>query len=143
MHIKKGKLCCVRQHCFGHEKNHSNFAKFVRRKKEDWHFYFNPTGIFTSTQLFVQNHESQCCQSTLGFLPKIPFKLTQSIQFLTLKPIKGTLGFILKMLKKIGRWRHKSEISKRNVKTMISPLLFCLLRWLGCQKKQYDQLKFI
>ena len=57
---KKGKLCCVRQHCFGHEKNHSNFAEFVRRKKEDWHFYFNPTGIFTSTQLFVQNHESQC-----------------------------------------------------------------------------------
>ena len=40
---KKGKLCCVRQHCFGHEKNHSNFAEFVRRKKEDWHFYFNPT----------------------------------------------------------------------------------------------------
>ena len=80
---------------------------------------------------------------TLGFLPKIPFKLTQSIhvalqktailtkkcqniQFLTLKPIKETLGFILKIMKKIARWRHKSEISKRNVKTMISPLLFRL-----------------
>ena len=34
-----------------------------RKKEEDWHFYFNPTGIFTSTQLFVQNHESQCCRS--------------------------------------------------------------------------------
>ena len=27
---------------------------------------------------------------------------------------------------KIARWRHRSEISKRNVKTIISPLLFRL-----------------
>ena len=53
-------------------------------------------------------------------------KIVKIIQFLTLKPIKGTLGIILKMLKKIARWRHKSEISKRNVKTMIYPLLFRL-----------------
>ena len=77
------------------------------------------------------------------FCPKIPFKLTQSIHvalqkscnfdwkllkdlFLTLKPIKGKLDFLLEIMKKIARWRHKSEISKRNVKTMISPLLFRL-----------------
>jgi hypothetical protein len=48
------------------------------------------------------------------------------IYFSTQKPIKGTLGFILEIMKKIARWRHKSEISKRNVKTMISPLLFRL-----------------
>ena len=75
--------------------------------------------------------------NTLGFLPKINscctskklefwLKIVKIIQFLTLKPIKGTLGFILETMKKIARWRHKSEISKRNVKTMISPLLFRL-----------------
>ena len=65
--------------------------------------------------------------ATLGFLPKIPFKLTQSshvalqkieilteifkiIYFLTLKPKQGTLGFILETMKKIARWHHKSEI---------------------------------
>ena len=48
-----------------------------------------------------------------------------TIYFLA-KPIKGKLGFILEIMKKIARWRHKSEISKRNVKTMISPLLFRL-----------------
>ena len=61
---KANYVCCEKQHCFGHEK-HSNLAKLWERKKEeDWHFYFNPpTGIFTLTQLFVQNHESQCCRS--------------------------------------------------------------------------------
>ena len=96
---------------------------------------------------------------TLGVLPKIPFKLTQSIHvaiqtscnfdwnllifFFTLNPIKGKLGFILEITKKIASWRHKLEISKRNIKIMISPLLFHLWGWLGCQKKQYDPLKFI
>ena len=60
---KRQIMLCKATYSFGHEKNHSNFAEFVRRKKEDWHFYFNPTGIFTSTQLFVQNHESQFCRS--------------------------------------------------------------------------------
>jgi hypothetical protein len=67
--------------------------------------------------------------TTLGVLPQIPFKLTQSIQdysFLTLKPKKGKLGFILKIMEKIARWRYKSEISKRNVKALISPLLVFL-----------------
>ena len=59
-----------------------------------------------------------------------------------LKPMKGKLGYILKIIKKIARWRHKSEISKRNLKTNISPLLFLLWGHLGRQKKQYDPLKF-
>jgi hypothetical protein len=49
--------------------------------------------------------------ATLGVLPKIPFKLTQSIHLLTLKPIKGKLGFILEIMKKkkiLGY--HKPEI---------------------------------
>ena len=46
--------------------------------------------------------------------------------FLTLKSIKGILGFVWDIITKIARWRHKSEISERNVKTMISTLLFLL-----------------
>ena len=66
---------------------------------------------------------------TLGVLPKIPFKLTQSINvalqkncnfwlkivriiyFLTLKPIKGKLGFILEIMKKVlgGATSKKSQ----------------------------------
>ena len=65
---KRQIMLCKATYSFGHEKNHSNFAEFVRRKKEDWHFYFNPTGIFTSTRLFVQNHESQFCRSHIFFL---------------------------------------------------------------------------
>jgi hypothetical protein len=56
--------------------------------------------------------------------------------------MKGKLGYILKIMKKNARWRHKSEISKRNIKTNISPLLFLLWGCLGCQEKQYDPLKF-
>jgi hypothetical protein len=40
--------------------------------------------------------------------------------------MEGTSGFILEIMKKNARWRHKSEISERNVKAMISPLLFRL-----------------
>jgi hypothetical protein len=66
---------------------------------------------------------NSCCTSK-----KLEYrlKIVKIIDFLTLKPIKGTLGFILEIMKKNARWRHKSEIHKRNLKTMISPLLFCL-----------------
>ena len=58
--------------------------------------------------------------------------------------MKGKLGFILEIMKKIARWWHKSEISKKKCKThsfstIIPPLG---MSWV-CQKKQYDQLKFI
>jgi hypothetical protein len=53
-------------------------------------------------------------------------KIVKIIYNSTQKPIEGTLGFTLKIMKKNARWRHKSEISKRNVKTMISLLLFRL-----------------
>ena len=46
-------------------------------------------------------------------------KIVANIYFLLLKPIKRKLGLILEIMKKIARWRHKSEISKRSVKTMI------------------------
>jgi hypothetical protein len=59
-----------------------------------------------------------------------------------LKSIKGKLGYILKVIKKIARWHHKAEILKRNIKTNISPLLLLLWECLGCQKKQYDPLKY-
>jgi hypothetical protein len=56
--------------------------------------------------------------------------------------MKGKLSYVLKLIKKNARWRHKSEISKRNLKTNISPLLLLLWGCLGCQKKQYDPFKF-
>jgi hypothetical protein len=59
-----------------------------------------------------------------------------------LKPMKGKLGYILKIIIKNARWRHMLEISKRNLKTNISPLLLLLWGCLGFQKKQYDPLKF-
>ena len=56
--------------------------------------------------------------------------------------MKETLGYIFKTIQKNARWRHKSEISKINLKTNISPLLFLLWGLLGCQNKQYDPPKF-
>jgi hypothetical protein len=40
-----------------------------------------------------------------------------------LKPMKGKLGYISKIIKIIARWRHKSKISKRNIKTNISYII--------------------
>jgi hypothetical protein len=80
------------------------------------------TGSFAQNSFQIDSINSCCTSKKLEF----PLKIVEIIYFLTLKPIKGTLGFILEIMKKIARWRHKSLISKRNVKTMISPLLFCL-----------------
>ena len=97
------------------------------------------TGSFAQNSFQIDSINSCSTSKKLQFW----LKIVKIIYLLTLKPIKGKLGFILEIMKKIARWRHKSEISKRNVKTMISPLLFCLLGWLGFQKKQFDPLKFI
>ena len=86
------------------------------------------------TEIFDQNSFQIDSINSCSASKKLLFwlKIAKIIQFLTLQLIKGTLGFILKMLKKNANWRHKAEISKRNVKTTISPLLFCLKGWLGC-----------
>ena len=55
--------------------------------------------------------------------------------------MRGKLGYILK-IKKNARWRHKSEIKKRNQKTIISLLLILLWERFVRQKKQYDPIKF-
>ena len=47
---------------------------------------------------------------------------TTTYGFLSLKPIKVSSDFILNYLKKSCRGRHHSEISKTNIKTMISSL---------------------
>ena len=80
------------------------------------------TGIFAQNSFQIDSMNSCSISKQLLFW----LKIVKIIHFLTLKPIKGTLGFILEMLKKIARWRHKSEISKRNVKILTSPLLFHL-----------------
>ena len=97
------------------------------------------TGSFAQNSFQIDSINSCCTSKKLEFRLKY-FKI---IYFLLLKPIKGTLGFILEIMKKIARWRQKSEISKRYVKTMISLLSLHLQRWLGCQKKQYDPLQYI
>ena len=82
----------------------------------------NHTGSFAQNFFQIDSINSLSTSKDLEFW----LKIVKIICFLILKPIKGTLGFILEIMKKIARWRHKSEISKRNVKTMISPLLFRL-----------------
>ena len=54
----------------------------------------------------------------------------------TLEVIKETLGFILKIMKKIARWRHNQKISIKSMKTEISPLFLHFWSQLGYQKKQ-------
>ena len=99
--------------------------KFFQTFDNVFHTYFEAlyhTGIFAKNSLQIDSMNSCSISKQLLFW----LKIVKIIHFLTLKPIRGTLGFILKMLKKIARWRHKSEISKRNVKTMMSPLLLHL-----------------
>ena len=55
--------------------------------------------------------------------------------------MRRKLGYFLK-IKKIARWRHKSEIKKINQKTIISSLLILLWERFVRQKKQYDPIKF-
>ena len=94
------------------------------------------TGSFAQNSFQIDSINS-CMTSK-----KLRFWLTilTNIYFLLLKPIKRKLGFTLEIMKKFARWRHKSEISKRTVKTMISPLLLRLWGCLRCQKNQYDPL---
>ena len=80
------------------------------------------TWSFAQNSFQIDSINSGCTSKKLEFWLKI-VKVTY---LLTQKLIKGTLGLILEIMKKIARWRHKSEISKRNVKTMISALLFHL-----------------
>ena len=54
----------------------------------------------------------------------------------TLEVIKETLGFILKIMKKIARWRHNQKISIKSMKTSISPLFLHFWGQHGYQKKQ-------
>ena len=68
------------------------------------------------------------------------FEKVANIHFLLLKPIKGKWRFILEIIKKIARWHHKSNISKRTVKTMIFLLLLRLWGCLGWQNNQHDPL---
>ena len=53
-----------------------------------------------------------------------------------LEVIKETLGFILKIMKKIARWRHNQKISIKSMKTTISQLFLHFWSQHGYQKKQ-------
>ena len=75
-------------------------------------------GIFTQNSFQIDSINS--CHTSKKF--EFWLKIVKIIYFLMLKPIVLNFG----NNEKNARWRHKSEISKRNVKTMISPLLFRL-----------------
>ena len=53
-----------------------------------------------------------------------------------LEVIKETLGFILKIRKKIARWHHSQKISIKSMKTTISQLFLHFWSQHGYQKKQ-------
>ena len=57
-----------------------------------------------------------------------------------LEVIKETLGFILKIMKKIARWRHDQKISIKSMKTVISPLFLHFWYQHEYQKKQKHQI---
>ena len=61
---------------------------------------------------FSQNSFQIDSINSCNTLKKLQFwlKIVSNIYFLTLKPMKGLLGCILKITKKNARWRHKSEI---------------------------------
>ena len=104
---------------------------WILRTQNGLEFFFAPHRDQTTSSAhwdfclkILSNWLSNSCHTS----KKLEFwlKIVNIIYFSTPKLIKGTLGFILEIMKKIARWRHKSEISKRNVKIMISPLLFRL-----------------
>ena len=74
------------------------------------------TGSFTQNSFQIDWINSCSTSKKLQFW----LKIVKIIHFLIIKLIKGKLGFILEITKKNTRWRHKSEISKRNV--IILPL---------------------
>jgi hypothetical protein len=61
-----------------------------------------------------------------------------NVLFLVLKPIEVTSGFILRLTKKIVRWRCCRNIWHLSLKTKISPLVVCYQEPNGCQKNQKD-----
>ena len=85
----------------------------------DWYIAFSHWGSFAQNSFQIDSINSCTTSKKLQFW----LKIVGIIYFLTLKPIKGKLGFSLEIMEKNTRWRHKSEISKRNAKTMISPPL--------------------
>ena len=78
------------------------------------------TGIFAQNSFQIDSINSCHTSKKLEF----ELKIVKIIYISTQKPIEGTLGFILEIMKKIARWHHKSEISKRKIKTMISTIIF-------------------
>ena len=92
--------------------NNQNFIKLLTISRFRIFLRLLHTGSFAQNSFQIDSINSCCTWKKLEFW----LKNVKINYFLTLKPIKGTLGFILEIMKKIARWRHKSEISKRNLK---------------------------
>ena len=66
------------------------------------------TGIFAKNSFQIDSINSYSTSKE----PLFWLKIVKIIHFLTLKPIKGILCFILKMLKKIARWPTSQKSQK-------------------------------
>ena len=75
--------------------------------------------------------------TTLQFL-QFWYQNGVNILFLVVKPIEVTSGFILKLMKKIARWRRCWNIWHLSLKTKISPLVVRYQESNGCQKNWQD-----
>ena len=75
--------------------------------------------------------------TTLQFL-QFWYQNGVNILFLVVKPIEVTSGFILKLMKKIARWRRCWNIWHLSLKTKISPVVVRYHESNGCQKNWQD-----
>ena len=75
--------------------------------------------------------------TTLQFL-QFWYKNGVNILFLVVKSIKVTSGFILKLMKKVARWRCCWNIWHLSLKTKISPLVVRYQESNRCQKNRQD-----
>ena len=85
--------------------------------------FWLPTGSFAQNSFQIESINSFTTKKR-----KFRLKIVKIAYFLTLKLIKGTLGFILEIVKKTVRNLNK-ECKHPDISTIIPPL------GLGCQKK--------
>jgi hypothetical protein len=85
---------------------------------------------FSHIHIFIGSTTSQCLQFW--------YQNGLNILLLVVKPIEVTSGFILKLMKKIARWRRCWNILHLSLKTKISPLVVHYQKSNGCQKNRQD-----
>ena len=96
---------------------------------------YNLQGHPCHTRSFDQNSFQIDSMYSCITLKKLQFWL-KIVWYIYLLMLKQMIGLYFENVKKNARWRHRSKILKRNLKTNISLLLFLLWGRLGRQKEQ-------